>query len=95
MILRMPFAVLEIQPTPNPNAMKFVLNAPISQSTLSFLNPASAADYPLAKQLFSIPGVTSLLFLGDFLTVNKSADVKWKPITAAVTKAISTAAAFQ
>jgi hypothetical protein len=87
----MPFKVLEIQPTPNPNAMKFVLDGPISQSTVSFLNPNSAADYPLPKLLFSIPGVTSLLFLGDFLTVNKSPDAKWKPITAAVTKAISTA----
>jgi hypothetical protein len=87
----MPFTVLEIQPTPNSNAMKFVLNASISDSTLSFLNPAAAAGYPLAQQLFAIPGVTSLLFLGDFLTVNKSPDAKWKPITTAVTKAISSA----
>jgi hypothetical protein len=72
--------------------MKFVLNGSISNSTLSFLNPASAAGYPLAEQLFQIQGVTSLLFLGDFLTVNKSPDAKWKPITTAVAKAISTAA---
>jgi hypothetical protein len=91
----MPFKVLEIQSTPNPNAMKFILNAPISGSSVSFFNPASAAGHPVATQLFAIPGVTSLLFLGDFLTVNKSPDAKWKPITAAVAKAISTAAPLQ
>jgi NFU1 iron-sulfur cluster scaffold homolog, mitochondrial len=87
----MPFTVLEIQSTPNPNAMKFVLDASISDTTLSFLNETAAAGYPLARQLFAIPGVTSLLFLGDFITVNKSPDAKWKPITTAVTKAISSA----
>lgn len=87
----MPFKVIEIQPTPNPNAVKFILDADISQGTLSFFNPGSAANYPLAQQLFAIPGVTSLLFLGDFLTVNKSPDAKWKPITLAVTKALSSA----
>ena len=87
----MPFKVIEIQPTPNPNAVKFILDGDISQGTVSFFNPASAASYPLARQLFAIPGVMSLLFLGDFLTVNKSPDAKWKPITSAVTKALSSA----
>lgn len=88
----MPFKILEIQPTPNPNAVKFILDGDISKGTVSFFNPASAVGYPLAQQLFAIPGVKSLLFLGDFLTVNKSPDAKWKPITTAVTKALSTAA---
>jgi NFU1 iron-sulfur cluster scaffold homolog, mitochondrial len=87
----MPFHVLEIQPTPNPNALKFILDGDVSQGTVSFFNPASAVGYPLAQQLFTIPGITSLLFLGDFLTVNKSPEAKWKPITSAVTKALSTA----
>ena len=91
----MPFKVLEVQETPNPNAMKFVLDGPISDSSVSFFNPSSAAGYPLAVELFAIPGVTSLLFLGDFLTVNKTPAAKWKPITAAVTKAISTASRLE
>jgi hypothetical protein len=87
----MPFIVLQIDPTPNPNALKFILDTPISSSTISFFTPASAAGYPLAQSLFAIPGVTSLLFLGDFLTVNKSPAAPWKPITKAVTKALSSA----
>ena len=87
----MPFRVLDTQPTPNPNALKFILDGPISNSPISFFSPDSAKGYPLAQTLFAVPGVTSLLFLGDFLTVNKSPAAKWKPITTAVIKALSTA----
>jgi hypothetical protein len=31
--------VVEVQPTPNPNALKFVLNRPIADRPTSFLNP--------------------------------------------------------
>ena len=77
----MGFRVVEIQPTPNPNAAKFVLDRPVSQQPLSFFNAAAASDYPLAKKLFAIPGVSSLLLLGDFITINKSPDAQWDDIT--------------
>ena len=77
----MGFRVIEIQPTPNPNAAKFVLDRPVSQQPLSFFNAAAASDYPLAKKLFAIPGVSSLLLLGDFITINKSPDAQWDDIT--------------
>src|SRR5205823_3854221 len=69
---RMPFKVQEIQPTPNPDALKFILDQPISERPVSFFNAAAAKDHPQAKQLFDIQGVSSLLFLGDFVTINKS-----------------------
>jgi len=77
----MPFKVLDIQPTPNPNAAKFILDAPISQQPTSFFNAEAAKDHPVASQLFAIPGVTSILLLGDFVTINKRADVRWNQIT--------------
>jgi hypothetical protein len=48
---------------------------------VSFLEPAEGADHPIASQLFSIQGVTSVLLLGDFVTVNKSPRAKWEHIT--------------
>jgi len=75
------FRVIEIQPTPNPNAAKFVLDRPVSQQPVSFLNSSAAKDDPLARQLFAIPGVSSLLLLGDFITINKSPDARWDDIT--------------
>ena len=80
----MPFQVQEIQPTPNPNAAKFVLDRPIVEQPISFFNASAAKGNPLAEQLFAIAGVSSLLLLGDFITVNKTADAKWGDITSRV-----------
>jgi NFU1 iron-sulfur cluster scaffold homolog, mitochondrial len=78
----MSFRVIEIQPTPNPNAVKFVLDRFVSERPVSFFNAAAAEGYPLAQKLFGIRGVTSLLLLGDFITINKSPDAVWNDITA-------------
>lgn len=77
----MGYVVREVQPTPNPNAAKFVLDKEISDRPVSFLNPSEGKDHPLASELFGIEGVSSLLLLGDFVTVNKTADAEWKSIT--------------
>ena len=76
----MPFSVVEVQPTPNPNALKFVLDREIADQPTSFFNADAATDHPIASRLFEIPGVRSLLLLGDFVTVNKAADASWPPI---------------
>ena len=76
----MGYRVIEIQPTPNPNALKFVLDRAVSQQPLSFFNAAAAKDYPLPKRLFEIAGVSSLLLLGDFITINKSPHADWDDI---------------
>lgn len=76
----MGFRVVEIESTPNPNAMKFVLDSSISPHPMSFLTAESAASHPLARRLFEIPGVSSLLLLGDFVTINKSPAGKWDDI---------------
>jgi hypothetical protein len=79
--LPMPFTVTDVQPTPNPNAAKFILDRAIVQQPTSFFNAAAAKDDPLASKLFAIEGVTSVLMLGDFVTINKRPEVKWKAIT--------------
>ena len=85
----MGFEVVDIQPTPNPNAMKFVLNRSIADNPMSFFNADAAASDSLAARLFTIPGVASLLFLNDFITVNKRPEVKWAPIKRAVQKGLA------
>ena len=77
----MPFRVSEIQATPNPNAAKFILDGPVSEQPISFFNAGMAQGHTLAEKLFAIPGVSSLLFLGDFITVNKTPDAAWNEIT--------------
>ena len=77
----MAFRVAEVQPTPNPNALKFILDREVSDQTISFFNAAAAQDHPTAARLFAIPGVSSLLLLGDFITINKSPEAAWADIT--------------
>ena len=86
----MGFKVSEIQPTPNPNAVKFVLDREVAAQPTSFFNKEQATDHPLAQKLFAIPGVSSLLLLGDFITVNKTPGTPWKEITKAVEKVLAT-----
>jgi hypothetical protein len=86
----MGFEVTEVQQTPNPNAAKFMLDREVAPQPTSFFNAAQADGHPLAKKLFAIPGVTSLLLLGDFVTVNKDADTPWKEITTGVKRVLAT-----
>jgi hypothetical protein len=86
----MGFKVVEIQPTPNPNAVKLMLDRPVVEQPTSFFNADAANGHPLATKLFAIEGVTSLLLLGDFITINKSPAAKWADITAKA-KAVLTA----
>lgn len=79
----MPYKVREAQPTPNPNALKLVLDHPIApDGPLSFLTPEAGVGHPLAEPFFAIPGVVGLLFLGDFVTINKTPTAKWAEIRA-------------
>jgi NFU1 iron-sulfur cluster scaffold homolog, mitochondrial len=87
----MPFRVVEIQPTPNPNAVKYVLDGRISEQPTSFFNAEAAKGHPIASQLFEVKGVTSLLLLGDFVTVNKSPNVKWADISKQVERILGEA----
>jgi len=83
------FRVVRVEPTPNPNAAKFVLDRTVSEQPTSFLTASAATGNELAEKLFAIPGVSSLLFLGDFITVNKSPDAAWQDVTARVKQALA------
>ena len=94
----MGFRVVEVVSTPNPNAAKFVLDRPVTQEPVSFLTAEAQAgppsEHPLARsglvtRLFAIPGVSSLLFLNDFVTVNKRSDAKWPELKRAVKKVLA------
>lgn len=75
--------------TPNPNALKFTVNRELWRGAArTVASGAQAAGFPLAAQLLAIPGVQSLFFLRDFVTVTRDPNVEWEPITAAVTSAI-------
>jgi hypothetical protein len=85
----MGFRVHDVQPTPNPNALKFILDRPVSDQPMSFFNAGAAKDHPLAAKLFCVPGVSSLLLLGDFITINKSPEARWADIKGKVEQVLA------
>lgn len=66
------------QPTPNPNSYKFVASRALQQGpTLSFYSPQAAAAHPLAAELFAVAGVTGVMILNDFCSVNQDGSRSW------------------
>jgi hypothetical protein len=81
--------VIEVLSTPNPNAMKFILERAAFPAAVSCFNPeAAGVAHPLAKSLFEIDGVKSILLLNDFVTVNKSAEAKWPALRKAILRTL-------
>jgi Fe-S cluster biogenesis protein NfuA len=70
--------IAEIEPTPNPNAMKFVLREPLTWGiTRSYDNAAQAADDPLAAALFDVEHVTNVFYVDHWLTVTQDGQAQW------------------
>lgn len=73
--------IADIQETPNPNAVKFILKEPVSHGTShSFKTPESGAENPLAKAIFDVGDVVSVFFMDKMITVEKTDDAEWDEI---------------
>lgn len=70
--------IADIQETPNPNAVKFILKEPVSHGTShSFKTANDAAADPLARSLFEVGEVESVFYMDKMITVEKSDDAEW------------------
>ncbi len=72
--------VLSIQPTPNPNAFKFVVDQVLAEGTLNYSDKSVAKGHELAEKLFEISGVETLFFCDRFVTVSMLADADWRKV---------------
>lgn len=80
---------LDVQPTPNPNAMKFTLSVPTTDgSPKTYRSADEARDRPVASELFSIQGVVYVFMTANFVSVNKSPESRWEVILPEVTRII-------
>lgn len=80
---------ITVQPTPNVNALKFVLDRHLTEGkSRTFRSPDEAAGEPLAQALLHIPGVVQVFFLNDFITVTRAPDVPWEQLADRVEEAI-------
>jgi Fe-S cluster biogenesis protein NfuA len=70
--------ISDIQETPNPNAVKFLLREPVSYGTShQFGNAEDGAADPLAKSLFAVGQVVSVFYMDSMITIEKADQADW------------------
>jgi Fe-S cluster biogenesis protein NfuA len=70
--------IADIEDTPNPNAVKFVLKDRLTWGTAcSFDSAESAAADPLASKLFAIPHVVNVYYMDKWITVTQDGAADW------------------
>jgi Fe-S cluster biogenesis protein NfuA len=73
--------IADIQETPNPNAVKFILKEPVSYGTShSFKTAEDAENDKLAKSLFDVGSVVSIFYMDKMITVEKTDEAEWDEI---------------
>jgi Fe-S cluster biogenesis protein NfuA len=73
--------IAEIEPTPNPNAMKFILREPLTWGiTRSYDNAEAAQGDPLASTLFDIEHVTNVFYVDHWITVTQDGSADWQEL---------------
>lgn len=80
---------IQAQATPNPNALKFVLNMPVkTQGKAIFKSAEDCHKCPLARHLFTVPHVIELYFFGNFITVTQDGSEDWGILEEKIKKAV-------
>jgi len=77
-----------VAPSPNPNAMKFSVGAPVGGPTTHVAGTEPAEHF--ARELLSLPGVTSIFMTADFVTISKTPDIPWESIVPQATAILET-----
>lgn len=81
--------VINIEPTPNPDALKFLVHPAILKAgSRSFKDFGAAVGDPLGSCLFGLGKVTSVFYMDRFVTVNKEPSAEWSDLIDPICEAI-------
>ncbi|AXI08760.1 scaffolding protein [Oceanobacillus sp. 143] len=81
---------VRIEPTPNPNAMKFSTDSIIFEGTNSVsVMPGDTSEHAILNDLMKLDGVDNVFGYQNFITVNKKFDVEWENITSSIQEVIA------
>ncbi len=73
--------IADIQETPNPNAVKFILREPVTGGTShSFDTFEEAKADKLAKSIFEVGEVVSVFYMDRMITIEKTAESDWDEV---------------
>jgi Fe-S cluster biogenesis protein NfuA len=77
--------ISDIQETPNPNAVKFILREAVSNGVAKQYGSADQAENdPLAKSLFDVGHVVSVFYMDRMITIEKDEEGDWDELLPAL-----------
>lgn len=86
--------ISDIEETPNPNAVKFILREAVSNGTAQQYGSADQAENdPLAKSLFDVGHVVSVFYMDRMITIEKDDEGDWDDLLPALAVPIRAAEA--
>jgi len=86
--------IAEIEGTPNPNALKFILKEPLTWGIVrSYDNAKQAEEDPLASALFDIDHITNVFYVDRWITITQDGEADWQDLARAVADPIRAAPA--
>ena len=80
---------VQTEVTPNPNSLKFLPGKNVSNSGPYEITNKDQINNELVRNIFSINGVEGVFLGKDFISVNKSDQIKWDEIKHIVTSFIN------
>src|SRR5213082_4101406 len=77
--------ISDIQETPNPNAVKFILREPVTSGVArQFGSNDQAQSDSLARSLFEVGSVASVFYMDNMITVEKEDEADWDELLPAL-----------
>ena len=71
---------IDVQQTPNPDTLKFVLGFELVQNgTMEFKSHLEAKEYPFVQKIFEL-GAELVFFGANFISVKKNSSLEWRQI---------------
>ena len=84
--------ISDIQETPNPNAVKFILREPVTNGVARQFGSADQAQTdPLAKSIFDVGSVVSVFYMDNMITTEKEDSADWDELLPALAAPIRAA----
>jgi len=76
---------MQIQSTPNPNALKFVLNITVkTEGKIGYKSASECNENPLAKALLDVAHIAEVYFFDNYITVTQDGEGDWDDIESKV-----------
>lgn len=81
--------IVRYESTPNPDALKGILDRPISDRPRSFIGTEQAEGDPLVGPMFAGARLRAVLINTDWITINKEPGAKWSEVKPIIEKALA------